>query len=77
MADDASNVFIVDKDSHSVLQITLDGRIHTVAGTHVPGFDGDGPAPATSLELYQPNGLYVHGDGTFFILDTGKARVRL
>jgi hypothetical protein len=76
MADDAGNVFIVDKGSHSVLKVTPDGRIHTVAGTHAPGFNGDGPAPATSLNLNQPNGLYVHGNGTFFILDTGNGRVR-
>jgi hypothetical protein len=76
MADDAGNVFIVDRDSHSVLKVNPDGRIYTVAGTHVAGFNGDGPAPATSLKLYQPNGLYAHGDGTFYILDTGNARVR-
>ncbi len=76
MSDDAGNVFIVDKDSHSVLKVTPDGRIHTVAGTHAPGFNGDGPAAATSLHLGQPNGLYVHGNGTLFILDTGNGRVR-
>jgi len=76
MADDAGNVFIVDKDSHSVLKITLDARIHTVAGTHTAGDNGDGPAPATTLMLNQPNGLFVYGDGSFFILDTGNGRVR-
>ncbi len=76
MADAAGNVFIVDKCSDSVLKVTVDGRIHTVAGTHVDGFNGDGPAVATSLELSQPNGLYVQADGTFYVLDTGNGRVR-
>jgi hypothetical protein len=76
MADEAGNVFIVDKDSHAVLKITLDGRIHTVAGTHSPGDNGDGPAPATTLMLNQPNGLFVYRDGAFFVLDTGNGRVR-
>ena len=76
MADDAENIYIVDKDSHSVLKVTPDGTIHTVAGTHVAGFNGDGPAPATSLQLNVPNGLWVKGDGTFYILDTANARVR-
>ena len=76
MADHAGNIFIADKDSHSILEITLDGRIHTVAGTHESGFNGDGPAPATSLQLSQPNGLHVHGDGSFHILDSGNNKVR-
>ena len=76
MADHAGNIFIADKDSHSILEITLDGRIHTVAGTHESGFNGDGPAPATSLQLSQPNGLDVHADGSFHILDSGNNKVR-
>ena len=76
MADNAGEIFIVDKDSHSVLKLTADGTIHTVAGTHVAGFNGDGPAPATSLQLNFPNGLWVLGDGSFYILDTGNGRVR-
>ena len=76
MADHEGNIFIADKDSHSILKVTLDGRIHTVAGTHVAGFNGDGPALATSLKLFQPNGLHVHGNGSFDILDTGNGKVR-
>ena len=37
MEDNAGNVFIVDKNSDSVLKVTTDGRIHTVAGTHAIG----------------------------------------
>ena len=76
MADDAGNVFIVDKDSHSVLKVTPDGRIHTVAGTHVAGDDGDLPAPGLRSRLNFPNGLWVRGDGTVYILDTGNSKVR-
>ncbi len=76
MADDAGNVFIVDKDSHSVLKVTPDGRIHTVAGTHERGSNGDGPALATTVMLNQPNGLYVHPNGAYDILDTGNGAVR-
>jgi len=76
MADFAGNVFIVDKNSHSVLRVDTNGLIHTIAGTHTGGFNGDGPAPATNLELNVPNGLYVRGNGTVYVLDTGNARVR-
>src|SRR5207247_1384587 len=76
MADDAANIYIADKDSHSILEITSDGTIHTFAGTHVGGFNGDGPAPATSLQLNFPNGEWVRGDGTVYILDTDNGRIR-
>jgi hypothetical protein len=76
MADETGDVFIADRGSHSVLKVTPAGRIYTVAGTHVGGFNGDGPATAGSLQLLQPNGLYVLANGTFFVLDTGNGRVR-
>ena len=76
MADRAGNIYIVDKNSHSVLRVDTNGLIHTIAGTHVGGFNGDGPAPATNLQLNVPNGLWVRGDGTVYVLDTGNARVR-
>lgn len=76
MADAAGNVFIVDKDSHSVLKVSSDGRIHTVAGTHVGGDNGNGPASGTNTQLNFPNGLFVRGDGTVYVLDTGNGKVR-
>jgi len=76
MADSAGNIFIVDKNSHSVLRVDTNGLIHTLAGTHAAGFNGDGPAPAASLQLNAPNGLWVRADGTVYILDSGNARVR-
>ena len=76
MGDDAGDVFIVDKDSHSVLKVTPDGRIHTAAGTHIPGNAPDATNRATSGGLFQPNGLWVLGNGMFYVLDTGNGKVR-
>lgn len=76
MADRAGNIYIVDKNSHSVLRVDTNGLIHTIAGTHVGGFNGDGPDLATNLQLNFPNALWVRGDGTVYVLDTGNARVR-
>jgi len=75
-ADAFGNVYIADKASHSILKISADGLIHTFAGTHVAGFNGDGPAPATQLQINNPNGLYVFADGTVYILDPGNHRIR-
>ncbi|MEO8352377.1 MAG: hypothetical protein ABI680_11645, partial [Chthoniobacteraceae bacterium] len=56
-ADAAGNIYIADKESNSILKVTPAGTIHTVAGTHDAGFDGDGPALARQLN--QPNGVFV------------------
>jgi hypothetical protein len=76
MADRVGNIYIVDKNSHSVLRVDTNGLIQTFAGTHKGGFNGDGPAPATTLQLNAPNGLWVRADGTVYVLDTDNARVR-
>lgn len=74
--DPGGNVLIVDQGSHSILKVTPAGRIYTYAGTHTNGFNGDGPAPATNLNLNFPNGGWMRGDGVFYILDTENGKVR-
>ena len=77
MADHAGNIYIVDKDSHSILKVTPDGAIQTVAGTHEGGFNGDGPATGTSMCIANfPNGEWVRADGTVYVLDTDNGKVR-
>lgn len=76
MADYAGNIFIADKNSHSILKLTTDGRIRTAAGTHVAGNGVDYPTNATKVELNGPNGLWIRDDGTVYILDTGNSKIR-
>lgn len=76
MADAVGNIYIADKNSHSVLRIGTNGLVYTHAGTHEGGFNGEGPAAATSLQLNFPNALWVRSDGTVYVLDTENARVR-
>jgi len=70
-------VYIVDKESHSVLRVSADGaEIITVAGTHSSGNAPDTSVSATSGPLSNPNGLHVFADGRFLILDTDNRKVR-
>jgi hypothetical protein len=76
MADNAGNIFIADKDGHAIRRVSVDGLIHTVAGTNGPGNGPDEPTLANEVALWEPNGLWVKGDGTFFILDLQNGKVR-
>jgi len=74
--DSAGNIFIVDQGSSAIEKVTPDGRIYTYAGTHVAGNNGDGPAPATNLQLRFPNGGWLRADGVFYVLDTENGKLR-
>lgn len=76
MADRAGCVYIADKDAHGIRKVQLDGTIVTVAGTNGAANGPDEPTPGTNVALSGPNGLWVRGDGTLFILDTGNGKVR-
>jgi hypothetical protein len=76
MADDAGNIYIADKDAHAIRKVTPDGLIFTVAGTNGPGDGPDEASPATEVALNEPNGLWVRGDGTVYILDLMNGKVR-
>ena len=75
-ADAFGNIYIADKSSHSILKLATGGTIHTLAGIHTAGFNGDGPAPGNTLQLNNPNGLYVFPNGTVYVLDPGNHRIR-
>ena len=75
MADAVGNLYIADKESHSVLRIDAEGFLHTHAGTHVGGLNGE-EGLATEIQLNNPNGLFVRPDGVVYILDFFNQRVR-
>ena len=73
--DRAGNIYVADADDNRVRKITPDGLIHTVAGTGMAGFSGDG-GPGTAAQLDHPYGVAVDALGNLYIADLGNARVR-
>lgn len=67
-------LLFAEQGAHRVRSIEPDGRLATVAGTGLPGSDGDG-GPAASARLDAPAGL-ASADGILFIADRGSHRVR-
>jgi TonB family protein len=67
-------LYIPDSENHRVRRVARNGIITTVAGTGVPGFNGDG-RPAVSAQLYNPAQLAVDRAGNLYILDIGQGPV--
>jgi len=73
-ADLAGNLYISDYLDHRVYRVTPTGQIAVVAGTGVPGNNGDGLA--LNVRLRFPAGLAIDRSGTLYIADSGNRMVR-
>ena len=76
VAVDASGyVYVADTQNHRVRRIDAGGTIETIAGTGVPGFDGDG-GPAIGARVSYPFRVAVDTSGVVYFADTDNHRIR-
>jgi sugar lactone lactonase YvrE len=75
LADDGGAIYIADTGNHVIRLLGLGGTVTTVAGSGLPGSQGDNGA-ATSARLNQPSGVAVNDEGVLYIADTGNHRIR-
>jgi len=73
-ADSLGNLFFVNQRIVLRLDATT-GVLTLVAGTGAPAFSGDN-GPATSAQLFDPQGLAVDSAGNLYIADSRNNRVR-
>lgn len=74
--DRKGDLYVAERDNHVIRKIDMNtGLISTVAGTGVPGFDGDG-GPAIKARLRQPHSIAFDRDGNLLICDIGNHRIR-
>jgi len=74
--DAAGNLYIADFDNNRIRKVSATtGLISTIAGTGVPGYNGDGIL-ATSAKLYNPTGIKVDAAGNMYIADQANHRIR-
>jgi sugar lactone lactonase YvrE len=69
------SLYIADSQNQRIRRVDRNGIISTVAGTGERGFAGDG-GPASSAELWNPQGVAVDAAGNLYIADEGNDRVR-
>ncbi|MBI3822590.1 MAG: hypothetical protein HY289_07920 [Planctomycetes bacterium] len=69
------NVIIADTANHVIRKFTpKDGKIVRLAGTGKKGESQDGGEPL-SVSFNEPHGVYVHANGTLYIVDSMNHRV--
>jgi sugar lactone lactonase YvrE len=73
--DEQDNLYISDLSGHRVYSVTPSGVFKQFAGNGTSGSAGDG-GPATSAQLYEPNGIDLDAAGNLYIADAGNRRVR-
>ncbi len=69
-------MYIADSGNNRIRTITTDGNIHTIAGSGVPGFAGDG-STSDFASFMGPLGVTVDASGNVYVADTGNNRVRI
>jgi sugar lactone lactonase YvrE len=73
--DSLENIYIADAGNQRIRQIDVNGVIHTLAGTGVAGFSGDGGL-ATEAELSHPTAVAIDARSYLYIADTENHRIR-
>ena len=73
--DSTGNLYFADGSNHRVRKIDLTGKITTVAGTGISGFNGDG-IEATTARLNYPSDVALDSFGNLYIADSYNYRIR-
>lgn len=68
-------VILADTENHVIRRyLPREGKIVRVAGCGRKGAAGIG-GPADAVELNQPHGVFVHRDGTLYLVDSSNHRI--
>lgn len=74
--DESGDAFVADTANHVIRKVDMkSGKIFTIAGTGLRGYDGDGDL-ATLAHLKQPGSIQIGPDGNLYICDAGNHVIR-
>jgi sugar lactone lactonase YvrE len=69
-------LYLTDQLNHAIRSVDPMGRICTVAGTGLPGYNDSGNSRGFPPAFADPNGLTVAPDGTIYVSENGNAVLR-
>ncbi len=70
------SIFVSERDGHVIRRISPEGKVSTLAGTGIPGRDGDG-GPARGAQLNSPRSIDVDSEGNVYVVDWNNAAIRV
>jgi len=73
--DGLGNYYIADGYNNRIRKVDAAGIITTIAGTGIPGYNGDNIL-ATDAEIYRPNGMCFDHSGNLYFADPYNNRIR-
>jgi hypothetical protein len=73
--DKFGNMFVAEMNNARIRLINSAGKIYTIAGTGVRGYNGD-DIPATAAQLRYPGGIALDSCGNLYIADSWDYRIR-
>ncbi|HKF42809.1 MAG TPA: S-layer homology domain-containing protein [Thermoanaerobaculia bacterium] len=71
--DEQGNVYVADRDNHTIRKITAEGRVTTLAGT---GKTGSSNGLGTAASFNSPTGLALDSEGDLYVADSLNQRIR-
>jgi uncharacterized protein (TIGR03437 family) len=74
--DSTGTMYVADSGNNRIRTITPDGNMHTIAGSGLPGFAGDG-STSDFASFMGPLGVAVDASGNVYVADTGNNRLRV
>ena len=72
--DGLGNVFVADRDNHTIRKVTPEGVVTTLAG--YPGFPSFGDGTGDTAYFHSPSGVAVDSAGDLVVADTDNNMIR-
>lgn len=73
--DSAGNLYVAEMNANRVVEIDPTGAITGIAGTGIPGYNGDNQL-ATNAQLVDPVAVALDNSGDIYISDNGNQAIR-
>ena len=73
-ADGVGNLFVADRQMHTIRKVSADGEVTTLAG--LAGTRGSSDGVGSAARFSEPSGLAVDGDGNVYVGDTWNYTIR-
>lgn len=72
--DGNDNIFVADRNNHTIRKITPSGDVTTFAGNGQPGFND---ATGQQAQFNEPIGIDINDNDSLYIADLGNQRIRI